>query len=260
MGILPKQISSVIPENVKNPTKRLLQQLFYTAFTKVSGGKNKALLWSYAQLELSPFILYQGYLLGTYPMPNMKSGKITEWYDPEIRGIIPIQDFKLRNDLLRNLKKEKLKGIDERFEIRINTNFQGVIVGCSNPRGEKTKTWLTSEFMKVVLELHEMGVAHSIETYQNGELVGGVFGIAINGYFATLSLFHSVDNASKVAFYYLLVKLKEDGFKLHVSGDANSWFTQYGSINISKDEFRKNLVMATIAPVTFSTNVPILEF
>lgn len=105
-----------------------------------------------------------------------------------------------------------------------------------------------------------MGVAHSVETYQNGKLVGGVFGISINGYFATLSLFHSVDNASKVAFYYLLLKLRDDGFKLHVSGDANTWFTQYGSINISKDEFRKDLVKATMAPVTFSANVPRLEF
>lgn len=110
--------------------------------------------------------------------------------------------------------------------------------------------------MKVVLELHNMGVAHSVETYQNGVLVGGVFGISINGYFVTLSLFHTVDNAAKIAFYYLLVKLRDDGFKLHVSGDANTWFSQYGAINVSKNEFREQFMKAITTPLVFSNKVP----
>ncbi|WP_316817438.1 leucyl/phenylalanyl-tRNA--protein transferase [Pedobacter nyackensis] len=260
MRILPKQVSSLIAKTVKKPTKRLLQQTFHSALAKVSGGKEKALSWSYAQFELSPYVLLQGYLQGTYPMPDMNGGKTLNWYDPELRGIIPIPDFKIRNDLLRCLKKEKLQEAEKRFEIKINANFHETLLACSKPRGGDTKTWITPEYIKIALQLHNMGIAHSIETYQNGVLVGGVFGISINGYFVTLSLFHSVDNAAKIAFYYLLVKLRDDGFKLHVSGDANTWFSQYGAINIAKNEFREQFMKAITTPIIFSNKVPELAF
>jgi leucyl/phenylalanyl-tRNA---protein transferase len=256
MGILPKQVSSIVPPTVRKPTRKFLQHVFHTALTKVSGGKDKALSWSYSQLELSPYNILQGFLQGTYPMPDMNGGKSITWHDPELRGIIPITDFKIRKDLLRCLKKDRLQEADKRFEIKINSNFHETLVACARPRGEKHKTWITPKYIEVALELHRMGIAHSIETYQNDSLVGGVYGISINGYFATLSLFSSVDNASKVAFYYLLEKLKEDGFKLHVSGDANTWFSQYGAVNMAKNEFRSELVKAITTPIIFSHKVP----
>jgi leucyl/phenylalanyl-tRNA--protein transferase len=260
MGILPKQLSAIIPDNVRDQTKRLLQHMSHTALTKVSGGKDNALLWAYSQYKLSPFLIVQGYCQGMYPLPNMTHGKTIDWFDPEVRGIIPVDKFKARNDLLRVLKKEKSQPKDKKFEIKVNADFYGTIISCSKPRGEKTKTWLTPEYIKAAMELHEMGITHSVETYQNGVLVGGVLGMSINGQFVTLSLFNTVDNAGKVAFYYLLVKLKEDGFKLHVSGAADSWFTQFGSINIEKEDFRKELVKAITTPVTFTNKVPELVF
>lgn len=260
MGTLPKQVSSIIPETVKKPTRKFLQQVFHSALTKVSGGPDNAISWSYAQYELSPYIILQGYLQGTYPMPDMDGGKTTNWHDPEVRGIIPIADFKIRNDLLRCLKKDRQQEPDKRFKIKINANFHDTLMSCAKPRGEKTKTWITPEYIKVALDLHSIGVAHSVETYLNNELVGGVYGISINGYFATLSLFTNVDNAAKVALYYLLVKLKEDGFKLHVSGDANTWFTQFGAVNITKNEFREELVKAITTPMVFTDRVPELNF
>lgn len=259
MGVLPKKIASFIPENVRQITKRFLQQFFHLALTKVSGGQDNALLWSYGQFELTPQIILKGYLQGIYPLPNMHNGKIIDWYDPEIRGIIPTQNFKLQKDLWRHLKKEKYQEKSKQFDVRVDTSFLETIVACSKPRGKETRTWLTPEFIKAALELHNMGFAHSVETYQNGILVGGVIGVAINGYFTTLSLFHSVDNASKIAFYYLLVKLRDDGFKLHVSGTANSWLSQYGMTSIPRDEFRKSLMSAITTPVTFSSKIPQLE-
>lgn len=260
MGILRKQVLSIIPETVKKPTRRFLQEVFFSALTKVSGGKDNALSWSYAQFELSPYIILQGFLQGTYPMPDMNGSKTTNWHDPELRGIIPIADFKIRKDLLRCLKKDRLQEADKRFKIKINANFHETLLACSRPRGEKTQTWITPEYIKVALELHSMGVAHSVETYLNDELVGGVYGISINSYFATLSFFTSVDNASKIAFYYLLVKLRDDGFKLHVGGDANIWLTQFGAVNIAKNEFREELVKAITSPLVFSNKVPELTF
>ena len=260
MGILPKQASSVIPEKVRKTTKGFLQKAFHTALAKVSGGKDKALSWSYSQYELSPYVLLQGYLMGAYPMPDMNGKKTLNWHDPEIRGIIPIDNFKLGKDLLSCLKKDRLKEADKRFEVKVNANFHETLLACARPRGEKTKTWVTPEYIKVALALHSIGIAHSIETYQNGMLVGGTFGVAINGYYASLSMFNTVDNAGKVAFYYLLLKLRADGFQLHVSGDADSWFTQYGAVNIEKKEFRESLIKAIGSPTTFSNKVPELSF
>ena len=260
MAILPKELAAIIPDKMREKTKRSLQKISHLALTKVSGGKDNALLWSYSQFKLSPFLIVQGYCQGIYPLPNMTNGKIIDWFDPEVRGIIPVENFKVRNDLLRILKKEKSQSPEKKFEIKINSNFKETIISCAQPRGAKTKTWLTPDYIKAALELHDMGITHSVEAYQNGVLVGGVLGMAINGHFATLSLFNTVDNAGKVAFYYLLVKLKEDGFKLHVSGAADSWFTQYGSINIQKDEFRKQLIPAITAPVKFTTHIPQLSF
>lgn len=256
MGILPKYLSDIIPDKIKHPVKKLLQRSFHMGLSKVSGGHNNALLWSFGQFELSPFILIQGFMQGFYPLPNMSNHKIIEWYDHELRGIIPINTFKARNDLWRYLKKEKSKEMDKQFQIKINTNFYETITACSVPRGKKKRTWLSADYIKAATELHKMGMAHSVETYQNGVLVGGVIGLAINGYFSTLTLFHTVDNASKVAFYYLLVKLKNDGFKLHFTGTADAWFSQYGMVNVEKNEFRSSLLSAITTPATLTPNVP----
>lgn len=260
MGILPKQIVAILPENTTQSIKRSLQRFFQFGLTKVSGGKSNALLLSYGHFELTPFIIFQGFLQGSNLLPNLRGGKLSIWEDPELRGVIPIQDFKIRNDLLRSIKKEKTKEPDQQLEIKVNANFKDTIVGCSRTNGKKNRVWLTPDFIKSALELHEMGIAHSVEAYQNGILVGGVIGFAINGYFVTLSLFHTVDNASKIAFYYLLVKLKDDGFALHLSGAANSWFTQYGMVNIEKEEFRISLMKAIATPTKFSATVPELIF
>lgn len=256
MGILRKIVSSVIPGKYKHSSIRLFQKVLHSGLIKLSGGEEEALFWAYAQAKLTPYTMVQGLLQGTFPMPKVDDNRIFTWFDPDPRGIIPIADFKIRNDLLRCLKKERLQDADKRFEIRLNSNFEQTIINCSKPRGEKTTTWITPEYIKVMLELHEMGIAHSVETYQDGKLVGGVLGVSLNGYFITLSLFRTIDNASKVAFCYLLAKLKEDGFKLHISGAADSWFTQFGSVNISKADFKKELIPAITAPVTFSSSIP----
>ncbi len=260
MDTLTKRFASFVPDQVRKKTKNSLQRLAYGALAKVSGGKEGALRWSYSQFELTPLLLVQSFCQGMYPMPNMKNNSIIECYDPEVRGIIPIKEFRLTKNLLRLLKKEPSNAPDERFKVKINTNFKETIRCCAKPRGTKTKTWLTAEYIAVAEELYEMGIMHSIETYKNGSLVGGVIGMAVNGCFVSLSMFYTVDNASKIAFYYLLVKLKEDGFLLHVSGDADSWFIQYGLVNMDKTEFRKQLIPAITAPVKFTNRVPELVF
>lgn len=245
--------------SILRPTRELLIQFFSTGLNKVLKGKENVLLWSYSQFDLSPFMIYQGYTQGRYPLPHSSDRSKMNWYDPLMRGIIPVADFKIRNDLLRRLKKENRCAENDKIQIRVNFNFKDTIFSCAMPRGTKTKTWITPEYIEAVLGLHHMGIAHSVEAYQNGVLVGGLVGLSINGFFATLSLFHTVDNASKIAFCYLLQKLKDDGFKLHHCGDVDSWFTQYGMIAIDRERYREELMKAITSPVAFTEKVPVLD-
>ncbi|WP_449440422.1 leucyl/phenylalanyl-tRNA--protein transferase [Pedobacter steynii] len=260
MEVQSRSKATIISDNIRQAVKRSLQAFFQFGLAKVSGGKSNALLLSYGHFELTPFIIFQGFLSGSNLLPNLNGGNLSIWVDPELRGIIPIDGFELRGNLLRYLKKEKNLDVTQKLEIKINTNFKDTIAACSRTNGKKNRVWLTPDFIKSALELHEMGIAHSVEAYQNGILVGGVIGFAINGYFISLSSFHTVDNASKIAFYYLLVKLKNDGFVLHLTGAANSWLTQYGLVNVQKDEFRVSLMKAIATPTKFSGTVPKLTF
>lgn len=249
-----------VSENVLSKTKRLLQHLLFSALILVSGGKVNTVLYSHHCLPLTSYNLYRGFATGIFPLPNMRNRKKVKWYDPNQRGIIPIKDFKVQEGLLRILKKDLKNPNARQFEVRINSNFEETVLGCSKPRNAKGLTWLSAEYMKALTELHQLGIAHSVETYQNGVLVGGVIGVSIGSYFNTLSLFHTVNNASKVAFYHLLVKLKQDGFALHDFGNPNPWVSQFGLDVFSRDNFKMELMKAVSKPNIFTNNLPNLDF
>lgn len=251
MSILLRKIKQLIPVQLKSRVRQTAQKVAYKVFEKSSGGKENALLWSYGQSDYTPFLLLQGYMQGNYSVAKMDDHNDRQWHDPALRGIIPIQNFKVRGELKRFMKNNKLQPVEKQFEIRVNERFAETVNGCAQISGKRSKTWLTPSYIQALIELHEQGHAHSVETYQNGELVGGVIGIAINGYFATLTLFHSVDYASKVAFYHLLEKLKEDNFHLHFCGTPDSWLSQYGMVVVDRETFRKDLMAAITVPGLF---------
>jgi leucyl/phenylalanyl-tRNA--protein transferase len=253
-----KTLSSIVPKKIKRPLKEVLERSLFKGISRIFRGKYDALLWFQGQrVRISvDTLLLRGYCQGVVPLPSLYESEVIEWHDPDFRGIVPVEEFKVQKDLWRRLKKQKLMSPQEKFEIRINNNFKETIEACAKPRKETNRTYLTPDYIKTCLDLHEMGIAHSIETYQNGILVGGVIGFAINSYFADITLFHHVDNASKVAYYYLLVKLKESGFKLHDSGWTNSWFGQYGMEPMPRSEFRQKLASAITTPAKFTNQVP----
>ncbi|WP_207532383.1 leucyl/phenylalanyl-tRNA--protein transferase [Desertivirga arenae] len=261
MNPLVEKVADLIPDKVRASIKKRTQDSLFSALSKVSGGRHKALLWTYSNFEMNAYsILLRGYFQGLIPLPNMSNGQFVEWHDPEYRGIVPIEDFRARGDLMRVLKKNQSLTDEKRFIVKINTDFKKTIESCAKPRKRTKRTWLTPAFIEAAMQLHDMGIAHSIETYQNGELVGGVIGFAINGYFGDITLFHFVDNASKVAYYHLLLKLKESGFTLHDSGWGNTWFSQFNLINMHREEFKRNLTQAMITHVKMNDVVPKLYF
>ena len=122
-----------------------------------------------------------------------------------------------------------------KFEIRVNTSFEDVIRACA----EREETWITDEIISVYCELHRRGFAHSVEAWQDGELVGGLYGTCIGRFFATESQFHRVRDASKVAFVATFEILKAAGFVIHDVQFRTEYLDQFGAIEMPRDEFRK---------------------
>ncbi len=129
------------------------------------------------------------------------------WWSPDPRAIIELDGLHISKSLARKIRKNP-------FKVTVDYAFGDVLCGCAAPRKEESGTWLTDKFFYSFCDLFYQGYAHSVECWQNGVLVGGVFGIAIDGFFSAESMFHKATDASKIALYYLVELLKQAGFKL----------------------------------------------
>src|SRR6266403_3728613 len=146
-------------------------------------------------------LLLKAYCTGIFPMA-MENGEIA-WFSPDPRGILPLEAFHVPHGLQRVLKKN-------RFAIRLNTAFEGVIRAC----GERAETWISEEIVGSYINLHRLGFAHSVEVWTDEKLVGGLYGVSVHGAFFGESMFHTVTDASKVALVELVNRLNNRGFRL----------------------------------------------
>ena len=192
--------------------------------------------------------LIYGYINGIFPMADADG--TLYWYAPDPRAIIPIDTYKPAKSL-RPILNKKL------FEIRINANFERVMRCCSVPRSTDDSVWISDEIVDAYTELHRLGLAHSVETYMDGELVGGLYGVALGAAFFGESMFHHVSNASKVAFHQLILMLRERHFTLLDTQFINDNVRRYGAIEIPKADYLKQLKTAVRKKARFSE--PVLE-
>lgn len=158
--------------------------------------------------DLDPGTLLEAYRNGLFPMPLEPTG-VLAWWSPDPRGVIVPQDFHVSRTLRRSCR---------RFEVRLDTAFDAVIDACADP--SRPHGWITREIRDAYVRLHELGWAHSVETWQHGCLVGGVYGVAIGGLFAGESMFHRRTDASKVALAWVASLLALDAPQRHTAGDA----------------------------------------
>lgn len=152
------------------------------------------------------------------------------WYSPNPRAVIPIDTYKPSKSLRPVLNKKY-------FEIRIDADFEGVMRGCSGPRANEQGTWISEPIIEAYTSLYHLGYAHSVESYREGKLVGGLYGVSINGVFFGESMFSRESNASKVAFHYLMQLLKLNRFVLLDTQFINDNVLRYGAIEIPRDEY-----------------------
>lgn len=157
--------------------------------------------------QITPDILLRAYATGLFPMARGRNDPNLYWVDPERRGILPLDGFHVP----RSLRKTLRRGL---FEVRVDTAFLAVMRGCAAPTPGRPDTWINAEIEALFTELHARGAAHSIECWQGGRLVGGLYGLALGGAFFGESMFSTVTDASKVALCHLVARLIGGGFTL----------------------------------------------
>ena len=187
--------------------------------------------------DLSPQRLIVAYANGIFPWYNEDEPIL--WWSLDPRLVIRPGEMKVSKSLRHTLKSGK-------FEVRIDTSFREVMLHCADtPREGQDGTWIQDEMVDAYTHLHELGYAHSFETYLNEELVGGLYGLAIGKAFFGESMFHTVTDASKVAFYHLHQFLKNNGFKLIDCQQETSHLKSLGAYPIPRSEFLEELKTLT---------------
>jgi len=177
---------------------------------------------------ISPELLLSAYAQGAFPMA-LEDGEIG-WFSPDPRGVIPLEKFHVPHGLMRLLRRNP-------FEIRVNTAFAEVMEGCAS----REETWIDSTISRSYLRLHEIGFAHSVETWREGCLVGGLYGVAIGGAFFGESMFHRETGASKVALHALVERLRSCGFTLLDIQWTTPHLTRFGAEEVPRGDYLRQL-------------------
>ncbi len=187
---------------------------------------------------IAPELLLQGYRLGVFPMA-MEDDSI-EWFSPDPRAILPLEDFHVPHVLRRLLRRRV-------FKTTIDKAFSEVIAACA----EREDTWINPEIIESYTRLHELGNAHSVEAWKEGRLAGGLYGVAVGGAFFGESMFHSVTDASKIALVALVEHLRARKFVLLDTQWLTPHLQQFGGIEISRNHYLRVLRRAVELPRKF---------
>lgn len=194
--------------------------------------------------DLSPERITQAFQHGIFPWFN--DGDPVIWWSPDPRAIINIDQLIVNKTLAKVLRKEL-------FTVTLNKDFNQVIALCADAPFRSEETWIVQPMLTVYQELHRRGTAHSIEVWQDKNLVGGLYGVAINGYFSGESMFYQQSNASKIALVYLARLLSSINVKFIDCQILNPFLTSMGCVDVSREQFitQKLAAISIIPPDNF---------
>jgi leucyl/phenylalanyl-tRNA--protein transferase len=187
-------------------------------------------------------MLLSAYCQGVFPMAN-EDGRIY-WYDPDPRAIIPLDRFHVSRSLQRTVQQKK-------FDIRIDTAFTAVMDACAAAAPGREETWINADIFQAYTRLHRLGFAHSVEAWQADKLVGGLYGVAIQGFFAGESMFSHVRDGSKVALVALVERLRQKRFHLLDTQFMTDHLRRFGAVEITAVAYKQQLAQALLAPTNF---------
>ncbi len=185
-------------------------------------------------MEITPQVLLKAYSCGIFPMAESADNPVLYWIEPQQRGILPLDQVHIPRRLQRTI-------LNSSFQVRFDTEFDGVIDGCAASRKGRRSTWINSRIRELYGELFKLGFCHTAEVWDGEELVGGLYGVALGGAFFGESMFSRARDASKIALVYLTARLISGGFELLDTQFVTDHLRQFGTVEVDRDAFHREL-------------------
>jgi len=195
---------------------------------------------------ITPEVLLRAYAIGIFPMAENADDPSIHWVEPRIRGIIPLDAIHISKSLTKTIRSN-------RFEVRVDHDFDGVISGCATRPGD---TWINNRIKALYGALFERGFVHTVEVYHDHQLVGGLYGVSIGAAFFGESMFHHVTDASKVALVHLAARLIHGQYELLDTQFLTPHLATLGGIEIPRDDYQTRLVNAVLGRGDFTALDP----
>ena len=180
--------------------------------------------------EITPEVLLRAYACGIFPMAESADDPSLFWVEPEIRGVIPLDAFRIASRLARTVRTDV-------FAVTVDHAFKAVIAGCAAPQAGRKDTWINQRIRDLYVGLHELGHAHSVEVWEDDDLVGGLYGVNLGRAFFGESMFHRARDASKVALVHLVARLLTGGFKLLDTQYVTEHLRSFGAVEIPRRRY-----------------------
>lgn len=196
-------------------------------------------------IEITPQVLLKAYACGIFPMAEAADDPALYWIEPQQRGVLPLEAVHVSKRLQRTIRQN-------RFEVRVDTDFFGVIGGCGAERAGRETTWINDKIRKLYADLYDLGSCHTVECWRDGKLVGGLYGVALGSAFFGESMFSFETDASKVALVHLAGRLIAGGFTLLDCQFVTEHLRQFGTVEIDRAEFHFRLERALVKPADFN--------
>lgn len=191
--------------------------------------------------DLNVDILLRAYSVGLFPMADSADDPELFWVEPELRGVIPLDTFHVSKSLGKAIRKRP-------FDIRFDTDFEGVMAGCAAEAPDRPSTWINQTIRNLYTELHQIGHVHSVEAWEGDTLVGGLYGVSLGSAFFGESMFSRRTNASKICLVHLVARLRAQGFTLLDTQFTTDHLKTFGAIDVPKAEYVKMLEAAVNRP------------
>lgn len=180
--------------------------------------------------EITPQILLRAYAVGMFPMSEGADDPSLFWVDPDLRGVFPLDKMIVSKSLAKIIRSN-------RYEVRVDDDFDAVIDACAAAAPDRRATWINRRIRKLYRELYDFGFVHTVETFLDGERVGGLYGVKIGAAFFGESMFHRATDASKVALMHLAARLRAGGFKLLDTQFITPHLATLGAIEVPRDAY-----------------------
>lgn len=188
-------------------------------------------------IEITPQVLLKAYTCGIFPMAESADDPALFWIEPQHRGILPLNCIHIPKRLARTLRTTHL-------QVKVDTDIDRVIDGCAGSRPGRRSTWINDRIRTLYRDLFDLGHCHTVEAWNGDQLVGGLYGVALNGAFFGESMFSLERDASKIALIHLAARLVHGGFRLLDTQFVTDHLRQFGTIELNREEFHRALERA----------------